>query len=148
MLEPGMIVPQVLERAYSGLEVVNETHRTTAVLSMLVGIAQPLVSEKIWLGGQRHIVPLLDLCLPGIDLVWYFANIHENTNLKELLRMIPQRLYAQLLSFALLLSTSKSVSCDLNQSNHWLPSMFQWRVYRWRLTGKNTMHLARTATQL
>ena len=69
MLEPGLIMPQVLERAYSGLEVVNETHRTTAVLSMLVGIAQPLVSEKIWLGGQRHLVPLLDLCLPGIDLV-------------------------------------------------------------------------------
>lgn len=68
-LEPGLIMPQILERAYSGLEVVNETHRTTAVLSMLVGIAHPLATEKIWLGGQRHLVPLLDLCLPGIDLV-------------------------------------------------------------------------------
>ena len=69
MLEPDLVMPQLLERAYSGLEVVNETHRTTAVLSMLSGVALPLVSEKIWYGGQRHIVPLLELCIPGIDLV-------------------------------------------------------------------------------
>jgi hypothetical protein len=69
MLEPTLIMPELLERAYGGLEVVNETHRTTAVLSMLSGIARPLVTEKIWLGGQRHIVPLLELCIPGIDLV-------------------------------------------------------------------------------
>ncbi|KAL5534546.1 hypothetical protein ACEPAG_1009 [Sanghuangporus baumii] len=68
LLEPGLVMPQLLERAYGGLEVVNETHRTTAVLSMLSGIALPLVSERIWLGGQRHLVPLLELCLPGIDV--------------------------------------------------------------------------------
>ncbi|THH09871.1 hypothetical protein EW145_g1718 [Phellinidium pouzarii] len=68
MLEPGLVMPQLLERAYGGLEVVNETHRTTAVMSMLSGIALPLVSERIWQGGQRHLVPLLELCLPGIDL--------------------------------------------------------------------------------
>ncbi|KAF9015006.1 hypothetical protein BDQ17DRAFT_1418131 [Cyathus striatus] len=68
MLEPDLIMPDLLERAYDGLEVVNETHRTTAVLSMLSGIARPLVTEKLWLGGQKHLVPLLELCLPGIDL--------------------------------------------------------------------------------
>ncbi len=69
LLEPGLVMPDLLERAYSGLEVVNETHRTTAVLSALAGAALPLVSEKVWLGGQKHIVPLLELCIPGIDLV-------------------------------------------------------------------------------
>ncbi|CAA7258771.1 unnamed protein product [Cyclocybe aegerita] len=68
LLEPSLIMPELLERAYGGLEVVNETHRTTAVLSMLSGISRPLVSEQIWLGGQKHIVPLLELCIPGIDL--------------------------------------------------------------------------------
>ncbi|THH18097.1 hypothetical protein EW146_g2829 [Bondarzewia mesenterica] len=68
MLEPGLVMPELLERAYGGLEIVNETHRTTAVLSMLSGIALPLVSEKVWVGGQKHIVPLLELCIPGIDL--------------------------------------------------------------------------------
>ena len=69
VLEPSLIMPELLERAYGGLEVVNETHRTTAVLSMLSGIARPLACEKVWLGGQKHIVPLLELCIPGIDLV-------------------------------------------------------------------------------
>ena len=69
MLEPSIIMPELLERAYGGLEVVNETHRTTAVLSMLSGISRPLVSESVWLGGQKHIVPLLELCIPGFDLV-------------------------------------------------------------------------------
>ncbi|THV06075.1 hypothetical protein K435DRAFT_712109 [Dendrothele bispora CBS 962.96] len=68
LLEPNIIMPELLERAYGGLEVVNETHRTTAVLSMLTGIARPLSTEKVWLGGQKHVVPLLELCIPGIDV--------------------------------------------------------------------------------
>jgi proteasome activator subunit 4 len=74
LLEPGLVMPELLERAYGGLEVVNETHRTTAVLHMLSAISLPLVSEQVWIGGQKHLVPLLDLCIPGIDLVriWFF----------------------------------------------------------------------------
>ncbi|TFK23084.1 ARM repeat-containing protein [Coprinopsis marcescibilis] len=68
VLEPKLIMPELLERAYGGLEVVNETHRTTGVLSTLAGVARPLVTESIWLGGQKHLVPLLELCIPGIDL--------------------------------------------------------------------------------
>ncbi|KAF7789210.1 hypothetical protein EIP86_000151 [Pleurotus ostreatoroseus] len=68
MLEPGLIMPEILERAYGGLEVINETHRTTAVLTALAGVALPLTSEKLWVGGQKHIMPLLELCIPGIDL--------------------------------------------------------------------------------
>ncbi|KAJ7225864.1 hypothetical protein GGX14DRAFT_422660 [Mycena pura] len=68
MLEPSLIMPELLERAYSGLEVVNETHRTTAVLTMLNAISRTLVTEKLWFGGQKHLVPLLELSLPGIDL--------------------------------------------------------------------------------
>ncbi|KAG6889358.1 hypothetical protein C0995_001423 [Termitomyces sp. Mi166 len=68
ILEPGMVMPELLERAYGGLEIVNETHRTTAVLNMLAGVALPLVSESTWSGGQRHLIPLLELSIPGIDL--------------------------------------------------------------------------------
>ncbi|KAH9947705.1 ARM repeat-containing protein [Amylocystis lapponica] len=67
-IEPNLVMPELLERAYSGLEIVNETHRTTAVMTMLSGVALPLVSERLWLGGQKHVVPLLELCIPGIDL--------------------------------------------------------------------------------
>ena len=69
LLEPGLVMPELLERAYGGLEVVNETHRTTAVLSTLACITRPLLTEGTWLGGQKNLVPLLELCLPGIDLV-------------------------------------------------------------------------------
>ncbi|KAG2062138.1 hypothetical protein BDR06DRAFT_978583 [Suillus hirtellus] len=68
LLEPTLIMPELFERAYGGLEVVNETHRTTAVLKMLSGISLLLVSEMIWRPGQKHLLPLLELCLPGIDL--------------------------------------------------------------------------------
>jgi proteasome activator subunit 4 len=69
MLEPSLIMPQVVERAAEGLEVINETHRTTAVLSTLAVVALPLVNEKLWFGGQNHLLTLLDLALPGIDMV-------------------------------------------------------------------------------
>lgn len=68
MLEPKLIMPQVVERAIGGLEIVNETHRTTAVLSTLAIVALPLVSERIWFGGQNHLMTLLELALPGIDM--------------------------------------------------------------------------------
>jgi proteasome activator subunit 4 len=73
LLEPTLIMPELIECAYGGLEVVIETHRTTAVLKMLSGISLPLVSEIIWRPGQKHLLPLLELCLPGIDLVRYFT---------------------------------------------------------------------------
>jgi proteasome activator subunit 4 len=67
-LEPSLIMPELLDRAYGGLEAVNETHRTTAVLGMMSSISRPLVTEKLWLAGQKHTVALLESALPGIDL--------------------------------------------------------------------------------
>ena len=69
ILEPDLVMPQIIERAVDGLEVVNETHRTTAVLSTLAVVALPLVNENIWSRGQSHLFTLLELALPGIDMV-------------------------------------------------------------------------------
>lgn len=74
-LEPTLVMPELLERAYGGLEVVNETHRTTAVLKILSGISLPLVSESLWRPGQKHLLPLLELCIPGIDLVCHILPV-------------------------------------------------------------------------
>ena len=68
ILEPKLVMPDLLERAYGGLESVNETHRTTAVLCQMTAIAPLLTTESLYIGGQRHILPLLELCLPAIDL--------------------------------------------------------------------------------
>ncbi|KAE9410730.1 ARM repeat-containing protein [Gymnopus androsaceus JB14] len=68
ILEPSLMMPELLDRSYNGLEAIHETHRTTAALSMLSGLARPLTTESVWVGGQKHILPLLELCIPGIDL--------------------------------------------------------------------------------
>lgn len=68
ILEPTLVMPDLLERAYGGLESVNETHRTTAVLCQMTALAPLLTTEALYVGGQRHILPLLELCLPAIDL--------------------------------------------------------------------------------
>jgi proteasome activator subunit 4 len=65
-LDPKQMMPDLLERAYSSLEAVNETHRTNAVFKMLTAISYQLVT---WPQAQRHVVPLLESALPGIDLV-------------------------------------------------------------------------------
>jgi proteasome activator subunit 4 len=95
LMEPSLIIPELLERAYGGLEVVNETHRTTAVLGMLSRISRPLVTEKVWLGGQKHVVPLLDLCIPGIDLVRPPDVFRFISTLTNHLRTIRLKRYAQ-----------------------------------------------------
>jgi hypothetical protein len=108
LLEPALIMPELLERAYGGLEVVNETHRTTAVLSMLSAVPLPLVSEKVWVGGQKHLVPLLELCVPGIDLVSTSLSMDLNVmNANSDRRTILSRPSAQLCSSWLQSSTLK-----------------------------------------
>lgn len=57
-----------MERAYPALENVIETHRMTSTLTALAMIGVPLMSRHITPSGAKHLLPLLDLCIPGIDL--------------------------------------------------------------------------------
>lgn len=109
-LEPTLVMPELLERAYGGLEVVNETHRTTAVLKILSGISLPLVSEKLWRPGQKHLLPLLELCLPGIDLVCQSLPAFRTISDALDHRTIRTRLYAQHHSSLVRFSMSKLVT--------------------------------------
>ncbi|KAG8925927.1 hypothetical protein FRC02_009341, partial [Tulasnella sp. 418] len=68
ILEPELVMPMLLERAYNGLESINETHRTTAAISLLSAVSAPIITRDIWLQGQRNLLPLLEMCLPGIDI--------------------------------------------------------------------------------
>ncbi|KAK4703609.1 proteasome activator subunit 4, partial [Phenoliferia sp. Uapishka_3] len=67
-LEPELIFPAVLERAYPALETLLETHRTTAIITALSTISPPLISRSVYPAGAKHLVPLLELCLPGLDV--------------------------------------------------------------------------------
>jgi len=68
LLEPNMILPPVLDRAYSSLEALETTHRTTSIITALSTLSLPLVSRHLYHEGAKHLVPLLHLCIPGIDL--------------------------------------------------------------------------------
>lgn len=67
ILEPDLIIPAVLDRAYSSLEELETTHRTTAIITMLSALSLPLVSREIFPAGGKHLAPLLHLCLPAFD---------------------------------------------------------------------------------
>lgn len=45
-----------------------QTHRTTACIGALSSVALPLVSRSNYAAGAKHLLPLLDLCIPGLDV--------------------------------------------------------------------------------
>ncbi|KAI8387347.1 hypothetical protein BD560DRAFT_321031 [Blakeslea trispora] len=67
-LEPKLIFPGLLERIYPSLETLTETHRTSSALSILADIALPLFSRDHYPAGGKHLLPLLQLAIPGIDM--------------------------------------------------------------------------------
>ncbi|GAA5854935.1 hypothetical protein JCM8547_004128 [Rhodosporidiobolus lusitaniae] len=68
MLEPELVLPQVLERAYPALETLTETHRTTACITALATVSAPLINRAHYPSGAKHLLPLLELCIAGVDV--------------------------------------------------------------------------------
>ncbi|SCV72468.1 BQ2448_4005 [Microbotryum intermedium] len=67
-LEPDLIFPALLERSYPALETLLETQRTTACITALSTVSPPLISRSVYPAGAKNLVPLLELCLPGLDV--------------------------------------------------------------------------------
>lgn len=64
LLDAELVVPSIIERAVPSLQGLEETHRTSAVLKALSG-----VSYAISVGaGREHLMAILDLVLPGVDV--------------------------------------------------------------------------------
>ncbi|TIB08744.1 hypothetical protein E3P89_02948 [Wallemia ichthyophaga] len=68
LLEPDLIYPALMERAYPSLEALTETHRTSAVITALSTVAPHLVSRSKYYAGAKDLLPLLEFSLPGIDM--------------------------------------------------------------------------------
>ncbi|KAG0235309.1 hypothetical protein BGW42_005476 [Actinomortierella wolfii] len=66
-IAPIKVIPGVLERAYPSLESLTETHRTTSVISALSAMSLPLLNRDNFPQGGKHLAPLLQLTIPGID---------------------------------------------------------------------------------
>lgn len=69
IMEPDLILPSILERAVSALETLTETERTISIIGALAAVTAGLTSRSIYYPGAKHIMPVLELLIPGIDLV-------------------------------------------------------------------------------
>ncbi|ETS62890.1 hypothetical protein PaG_02652 [Moesziomyces aphidis] len=68
ILAPELVIPAVLDRAFNSLEALETTHRTNAVITALSTLAPVFTSRQLDRSGGKHLLPLLQLCIPGIDL--------------------------------------------------------------------------------
>ena len=63
---PDLILPTLVERLTSSLQVVTEPHKLTASLHSMIGVARSLVTySDAYPEGQAHVLPLLFATLPG-----------------------------------------------------------------------------------
>lgn len=69
VMEPDLILPSILERAVPSLEALTETQRTIAIMKALCSVGLGMVSRTIYYPGAKHLLPVLELLIPGIDLV-------------------------------------------------------------------------------
>ncbi|KDQ54765.1 hypothetical protein JAAARDRAFT_71570 [Jaapia argillacea MUCL 33604] len=68
VMEPDLILYPILERAVPSLEALVETQRTLAVIKALGAVAPSLVCRDVYYPGAKHLIPILQLLIPGIDL--------------------------------------------------------------------------------
>ncbi|KAI0257360.1 hypothetical protein BJV78DRAFT_1277900 [Lactifluus subvellereus] len=106
LMEPDLILYPILERAaFSILRA--QTQRTIAVIKALGAIAPALVSRDIYYPGAKHLVPILQLLIPGIDLNDPSKTLCTTTFLMEI---------SQYIKFGDLTSRSITMSADVDSS--------------------------------
>lgn len=67
-MEPNLIFQPIVERAIPSLEALVETQRTLSVIKALSAIAPAIHSREIYYSGAKHLITILQLLIPGIDL--------------------------------------------------------------------------------
>ncbi|XP_031565856.1 proteasome activator complex subunit 4-like [Actinia tenebrosa] len=68
MMKPDLVIPTLLDKLYKALDTLIEPHQLTATLNCVTSVARALVkSDGTYPEGKSHVLPLLQLILPGID---------------------------------------------------------------------------------
>ncbi|KAJ7655130.1 hypothetical protein DFH06DRAFT_491600 [Mycena polygramma] len=88
IMEPDLILHPILERAVPALETLIETQRTIAVIKALGAVAPAIVSRRVYYPGAKHLVPILQLLIPGIDLNDPTKTLHTTEFLVEISQYI------------------------------------------------------------
>lgn len=74
-LRPELVIPELVDRLYQSSETLTEPHRLHATLLTTMAVARPMVQGgPRYPAGRLHVIPILNLVLPGID-----ANDHFKT---------------------------------------------------------------------
>ncbi|KAG1826229.1 uncharacterized protein BJ212DRAFT_1444172 [Suillus subaureus] len=76
-MEPDLVFQPILERAIPSLEALVETQRTLSVIKALSSIVPAIVSREIYYPGAKHLITILHLLVPGIDLLCTTAFLSE-----------------------------------------------------------------------
>ncbi|KAH8100502.1 hypothetical protein BXZ70DRAFT_1022407 [Cristinia sonorae] len=113
VMEPDLILYPILERAVPALEALVETQRTTAMIKALGAVAPALVSRNVYYGGAKHLLPVLELLLPGIDLNDPYKTFCTTSFLVEV---------AQYIKFGEVSDAEAAVAADIPQGKT-LPNM-------------------------
>lgn len=67
-LRPELIIPGIIEKVYSSLDLLTKPHKLTTALQTLVKVARPLVcGHNGYTEGKTHVIPIMMSLLPGID---------------------------------------------------------------------------------
>ncbi|XP_055375207.1 proteasome activator complex subunit 4-like [Condylostylus longicornis] len=67
-LRPNLIIPEVIKRVYSNLDLLTEPHRLTASYQCLLGVCKSLISgQNGYTDARTDVIPILFAALPGID---------------------------------------------------------------------------------
>ncbi|CCA68831.1 hypothetical protein PIIN_02692 [Serendipita indica DSM 11827] len=112
-MEPDLILPSILDRAVTALETLTETQRTIAIIKGLGAVSSGLTSRAMYYPGAKHIAPVLELLIPGIDLNDPNKTLCTSTLVKDIAQFIK---FGDLTEFNFQLATSHGFSSPLQLS--------------------------------
>ncbi|KAK3731823.1 hypothetical protein QZH41_020179, partial [Actinostola sp. cb2023] len=90
MMKPDLVLPTLLDKLYTALDTLIEPHQLTATLNCVTSVARAMVkSDGSYPAGKSHVLPLLQLILPGIDPNDFRKAVATFTFISTIISLVP-----------------------------------------------------------